>query len=187
MLRLKIAQAASAHGGNIYYSHLDSPIGIIHLAVYDKCICKVSLGFSAASDFKNYFSFLHAFKLIDSHPSTKPFKEMILSYLEKGVPLNDAEVAILRGTEFQKSVWRAALNIPYGKTRSYGWIAEKIKKPDASRAVGNALGENPVPLFIPCHRVVRSDGAMGGFTGGCNIKERLLSIEARGIYSDNGI
>jgi methylated-DNA-[protein]-cysteine S-methyltransferase len=81
------------------------------------------------------------------------------------------------GTEFQKKVWSSCRCIPYGQTRSYGWIAGQIGKPGASRAVGNALGKNPIPIIIPCHRVLAADGGIGGFSGGLKVKKQLLKLE----------
>lgn len=83
-----------------------------------------------------------------------------------------------RATHFQREVWEITRLIPYGETRSYGWVAEQIKKPQAVRAVGQALSKNPLPIIVPCHRVVTSDGKLGGFGGGVEMKKRLLSLEA---------
>jgi len=80
-------------------------------------------------------------------------------------------------TDFQRDVWEATAEIPYGQLRSYGWIADHISRPGAARAVGQALGANPLPIIIPCHRVVRSDGSLGGFSGGLHWKERLIELE----------
>jgi methylated-DNA-[protein]-cysteine S-methyltransferase len=81
------------------------------------------------------------------------------------------------GTEFRRRVWEASRPIPYGETRSYGWVAEKIKQPEAARAVGQALGRNPLPIIVPCHRVLASGGGLGGFTSGLEMKKRLLRLE----------
>jgi methylated-DNA-[protein]-cysteine S-methyltransferase len=81
------------------------------------------------------------------------------------------------GTPFQQKVWKAARVIPFGQTRSYWWIAVRLGDPHAMRAVGGALGANPLPLFIPCHRVLRSDGALGGFSAGLEWKRLLLDHE----------
>lgn len=81
------------------------------------------------------------------------------------------------GTEFQRKVWRALQTIPYGQTRSYAWVAKKIGQPGAVRAVGAACGANPVPVMVPCHRVLRSDGSLGGFSAGLGWKKRLLALE----------
>jgi methylated-DNA-[protein]-cysteine S-methyltransferase len=84
-----------------------------------------------------------------------------------------------RGTEFQQAVWRALLRIPYGETRSYADIAREIGRPAAVRAVGAANGANPIPIVIPCHRVVGSNGSLTGFGGGIDTKRWLLAHEAR--------
>ena len=81
------------------------------------------------------------------------------------------------GTPFQRSVWNALLTIPFGQTRSYGQIAKQVGRPSASRAVGAANGRNPVSIVAPCHRVVGSTGALTGFGGGLDVKERLLRLE----------
>ncbi len=82
-----------------------------------------------------------------------------------------------KGTPFQRKVWNALLKIPYGETRTYSQIAKSVGRPSAQRAVGNAVGKNPLPVLIPCHRVVRSDGTLGGFSGGVGIKPLLLALE----------
>ncbi len=84
-------------------------------------------------------------------------------------------------TPFQRGVWQAARQIPYGETRSYGWIARQMGKPGAARAVGQALGKNPFPVIVPCHRVVAGDGTLGGFTGGLEMKKLLLKLEKAAI------
>lgn len=81
------------------------------------------------------------------------------------------------GTPFQKKVWNALKRIPYGETRSYKWVAGEIGTPEASRAVGNAVGANPLPIIIPCHRVIRKNGELGGYGYGTAIKKKLLEIE----------
>ena len=84
---------------------------------------------------------------------------------------------ILAGTDFQRRVWAALRQIPPGKTSSYGAIARQIGRPKAVRAVGGACGANPLPVLIPCHRVLAADGRMGGFSGGLDWKRRLLAAE----------
>jgi len=80
-------------------------------------------------------------------------------------------------TQFQQDVWEAASRIPYGQLRSYGWLAAEIGRPRAARAVGQALGANRLPIVIPCHRIVRSDGSLGGFSGGLHWKVELIKME----------
>ncbi len=83
----------------------------------------------------------------------------------------------LRGTPFQQSVWRALCEIPYGHTRAYSDIAKQIQKPRAIRAVGAAIGANPIWIVVPCHRVIGKNGALTGYRGGLDLKRRLLEIE----------
>ena len=83
------------------------------------------------------------------------------------------------GTVFQRAVWKTLRKIPRGETRSYAWVARQIGNPKAVRAVGAACGANPLLLVVPCHRVVASDGSLGGFGAGLPLKRRLLALEAR--------
>lgn len=83
----------------------------------------------------------------------------------------------LRGSAFQKDVWNVVADIPFGRTASYGQIAQLIGRPGASRAVGAANGQNPIPIVIPCHRVIGSDGSLTGYGGGLPLKRQLLSLE----------
>jgi methylated-DNA-[protein]-cysteine S-methyltransferase len=83
------------------------------------------------------------------------------------------------GTAFQKSVWRRLQEIPYGATISYGELARRVGNPKASRAVGSANGKNPLPIVVPCHRVIASDGTLGGFGGGLPTKQALLDLESK--------
>jgi O-6-methylguanine DNA methyltransferase len=104
-------------------------------------------------------------------------REELSEYLEGSrsyftVPIDLAAIA-----GFQRAVLEEARAIPFGEVRSYGWVAEHIGKPRAVRAVGTALGRNPVPLVVPCHRVLRSDGSLGGYGLGLDLKSRLLSLE----------
>ena len=86
-----------------------------------------------------------------------------------------------QGTRFQESVWQALLAVPYGETVTYGDIARAIGRPRSSRPVGGAVGKNPIPIIVPCHRVIGSDRSLIGFTGGLDIKIRLLELEGHSI------
>ncbi len=88
------------------------------------------------------------------------------------------ELDLSSATAFQREVWETTRLIPYGETRSYGWVAEHIGKPRAARAVGQALGRNPVPFIVPCHRVVTGNGKLGGYRGGLEMKKHLLWLES---------
>jgi methylated-DNA-[protein]-cysteine S-methyltransferase len=95
-----------------------------------------------------------------------------------GEPVDFADKLDLSGaTRFQQNVWRTVRNIPRGQTRSYDWVANQLGLPGAARAVGQALRRNPLPIVIPCHRIIGSDGKLGGFSGGVEIKKLLLRLE----------
>jgi len=81
------------------------------------------------------------------------------------------------GSKFDTIVWSSLRSIPYGEVRSYRWLAEQIGHPNAYRAVGRALSRNPLPIFLPCHRVVRADGGLGGYSAGVDVKRLLLRLE----------
>ena len=106
----------------------------------------------------------------------KPVKQQLAAYFAG--ELTDFNLVLApKGTDFQLAVWAALEKIPYGETCSYGDIANRIGKPDASRAVGAANGQNPLPIVIPCHRVIGSNGSLTGFGGGLDCKQFLLRLE----------
>jgi methylated-DNA-[protein]-cysteine S-methyltransferase len=107
----------------------------------------------------------------------RTFSRQLKSYAEGKAVRWRIPVAPSSGTDFQRQVWRVLAKIPWGETRSYGWVARQVGKPGASRAVGTACGTNPIPVIIPCHRVIASDGSLGGFGGGLPMKKRLLALE----------
>ena len=116
----------------------------------------------------------------DAKQNRKFYQELIQRFKHyfSGQPVEFHDrLDMSQATPFQRVVWRAARKIPYGETRRYGWVARQSGNANASRAVGQALGKNPLPIIVPCHRVVYSNGGLGGFTGGLAIKKRLLILE----------
>lgn len=107
----------------------------------------------------------------------KSFKKELAEYFGGRLRDFSQEIAFAQGTEFERAVWLALKKIPYGQTRSYKWLAEQVGKPSASRAVGQALAKNPIPIVLPCHRIIEADGRIGGYTPGIDIKRRLLALE----------
>ena len=85
----------------------------------------------------------------------------------------------LNGTDFQKKVWKVLMDIPYGKTITYGEVARLIKNNKAQQAVGGAVGKNPISIIVPCHRVIATDGSLTGFSGGLDLKQKLLNLEQK--------
>ena len=144
----------------------DSPVGILALQAEDGAITKRYLPGGALPDGGEEESAL-----------LRQGREQVLEYLSGKRRTFDLPLAPA-GTPFQRSVWRALLAIPYGETRSYRDIALAVGRPRAVRAVGQANHHNPIPILIPCHRVVGADGTLTGYAGGLALKEKLLRLEA---------
>ena len=106
-------------------------------------------------------------------------EEQLTEYFGRRRPRFDLFVDLTALGDFQRAVLDAASGLDFGETVTYAEIARRIGRPKASRAVGNALGRNPIPIIVPCHRVVRTDGTLGGYTGGLRYKRTLLDIEGR--------
>ena len=123
------------------------------------------------------FASKHDARLVDAADTTRAGRQLG-EYLEGRRRSFDLPIRLL-GTDFQREVWSALLEIPYGEIRSYAQQAESIGRPEAVRAVGKANGDNPVPVVIPCHRVLGKDGALTGFGGGIDVKRWLLALERR--------
>lgn len=155
-----------------YYS-FESPIGKLTVYFAEKGI--IALSFAGEGDNHRYIERYYG---TPSEVDQKEYNyhEEIISYL-KG-ELKEFTVPIsFKGTPFQESVWKELLNIPYGETRTYKKLAEKIGCPKGPRAVGGALNKNPIAIIVPCHRVVGSNGNLVGFAGGIELKDKLLKLE----------
>ncbi len=113
-----------------------------------------------------------------SPDSLQDLVRRLMAYLDGHRVTFPDRLDLSRATAFQREVWGVARLIPYGETRSYGWVAAQIKRPGAARAVGQALARNPLPIIIPCHRVLASNGNLGGYSGGLEMKRHLLALEA---------
>lgn len=154
----------------MYYCYLDTPIGELLLAGEEGALSMI--GFPKGAMRRDPES--------DWIYNEKPLKDVshqLLEYFEGKRKSFDLPLQ-LNGTEFQVSVLKALQNIPYGETVSYGEIAKRIGRPKAMRAVGAANGRNPIPIVVPCHRVIGSSGDLTGFGGGLDTKEALLRLEA---------
>lgn len=101
----------------------------------------------------------------------------LLAYIEGRRREFSMPVDMSAGTPFQRKVWKAITRIPYGRVRSYQWVATRVGGKQYARAVGMALGANPVPIVVPCHRIIAHDGSLGGFGCGLSMKRRLLTLE----------
>jgi len=161
----------------VYYSIFGSSLGVVCIASTEKGVCKIALPKESQEDF---FRWLEARFSAQNVIEDRGRHEGVLAELESYLAgeLREFESPLdLRGTEFQMKVWREVRTIPYGTTCSYRDIAERIGYPRAYRAVGTANGANPIPVIVPCHRVIGKDGSLRGYGGGLAMKERLLRLE----------
>lgn len=172
--------ARGGRGARIVYGLAVSPLGQLLVAATEHGLCFIALGDDAdtlESELRSDFPAAAELRR-DQDAVEEPLAEL-LAYLKGQVPHFDLPLDI-RATAFQRRVWNELVAIPYGATRSYAEIAERLGLPKAQRAVGRACGSNPVSLVIPCHRVLRSDGDPGGYRWGVARKRRLLRDEAAG-------
>ena len=146
-----------------FYDIVESPIGTLYLVLTDKILIRI--GFKRPDE------------LIRKGEAPPLIKKELKEYFENGREEFTQKIGLTKGTEFDKKVWLTLKEIPYGDTRTYKWLAEKIGKVGACRAVGRALSRNPLPILLPCHRIIESDGTIGGYSSGIDIKRRLLGIE----------
>lgn len=156
---------------DVFYTYLDSPIGPLLLAGNGVALSRVGFpsgkgrvaprdGWRRTDD-----AFVEARRQLDAY-FVGDLRDFDLTLMPEGTP-------------FQLSVWQALTSIPYGETISYGELALRLGRPGASRAVGAANGANPIPIIVPCHRVIGANGSLTGFGGGIETKRHLLALEAR--------
>jgi methylated-DNA-[protein]-cysteine S-methyltransferase len=112
------------------------------------------------------------------HPLAEQARQLLVDYAAgQPAPIEDFPVDLPAASPLQRKTWLALREIPRGETRSYGWLARHVGEGHAPRAIGAAVGSNPIPLWLPCHRVVASDGSLHGFGGGLAMKSALLELE----------
>jgi len=153
-----------------------SQLGSVLVAATDKGICVVSLRESDEGASDSLRARFPKATIARDDAALKPALDLVLARIA-GRNLDDALPLDLQGTEFQREVWEQLLAIPAGKTRTYLDVAQAINRPKATRAVAQACGANPVAVVVPCHRVVMSDGSIGGYSGLPGVKAALLSAE----------
>jgi len=157
-----------------FFSHYHGPLGIYVFASSQKGIVCLKTEAQAPSYLARWER--EGIEIQKNDAYHLELKDQLDAYFEKKLrhftlPLD------MRGTSFQRNVWNLLRRIPYGKTRSYGEMAKALGRPNAARAVGRAVGSNPVAIVVPCHRVIGSDGSLTGYGGGLERKTALLALE----------
>jgi AraC family transcriptional regulator of adaptative response/methylated-DNA-[protein]-cysteine methyltransferase len=177
--RMGMTPAAYRRGGagkKIWYAIANTYLGLMLVAVTEKGICAVSFGQDEEMLRSELYSEFPSAELEHDEAYLSSIVKALIKHLEGEMP--DLELPLdLQATAFQLRVWEELRKIPYGETRTYAEVAEAVGKPKAVRAVANACAANPVVLVTPCHRVVRSDGSLGGYRYGIERKRALLNKE----------
>jgi AraC family transcriptional regulator of adaptative response/methylated-DNA-[protein]-cysteine methyltransferase len=168
------------NNNNIYFTQFDTPLGKMLACAADKGICLLEFADRDILDdeLKQLTKLFDAKIIKESNNLLDVLKKQLNEYFE-GKRQEFTVPLFVKGTEFQESVWRALQTIPYGSTFSYKQQAEAINRPKAVRAVANANGINKIPIIIPCHRVIGSDGSLTGYGGGLWRKKWLLDLESK--------
>lgn len=170
----------------IAYTITPCPLGKLLVAATERGVCKVSLGDNEAAlvdDLRREYPAASIQRAMQAEGSMTAWVEAVVDYLS-GQPMRPDLPLDIRATAFQHRVWAALQAIPYGETRTYSQIAREIGQPTAARAVAGACAANPTALIIPCHRVVREDGMLGGYRWGIERKEKLLATEAENARAE---
>ena len=162
----------------IEYTTFNSPIGKIYITAVKEGVVKISFSTESPRELEKYCQKHLGARIREGSEYTRYAKKQILKYLEGKSQSLDFPVIHLN-SPFRKKVLEAERNIPYGETRSYGEVAKIVNNPRASRAVGSANAKNPLPLYFPCHRIINSNGQLGGFGCGVDVKQHLLDLESK--------
>ncbi len=173
--------ASGGKGASIRYALANSPLGRVLVAATEKGLCRVEMGEDDAGLIEDLAEeFPRADSVRRDDRALGPYVTEILRRMAGKAPQADLPLDI-RMTAFQRQVWAALTRIPVGETSTYGAVAAAIGQPKAARAVGNTCGRNPVAIAIPCHRVLRNDGAIGGYAWGSERKQALIQAESASL------
>jgi methylated-DNA-[protein]-cysteine S-methyltransferase len=168
---------------DIVYARLESQVGTIWVASTPEGLCKISLGADQSETFLSWLSdHIGATRAREDPHLMVGVVSQLREYFSGSRRVFDLLLDVY-GTDFQRAVWSQVVRIPYGATATYGDIARLVGKPKGSRAVGVALGANPLPIVIPCHRVIGASGSLTGFGAGLDVKETLLRLEGAYPFS----
>ncbi|MBI2617512.1 methylated-DNA--[protein]-cysteine S-methyltransferase [Candidatus Gottesmanbacteria bacterium] len=160
----------------VTFHTFDSPLGKILIAIMNKRVCMTMIGNKKEVLEKEFLGKYPQARILSANKLHSSYHNSILSFISGKLKVIKVPL-ILYGTSFQKTVWRELQKIPYGKTSTYKEIAKRIGFPRAYRAVANACAANSLALLIPCHRVIRSNGRLGGYRWGIAHKKMLLKLE----------
>lgn len=158
----------------VYYDSINTNSKKIIYAYTDKGICFIG---TPNKEFSEIYNFIHADEFIKKENTT--IEKQLVNYLSGSLTTFNLNCDLTWSSDFQKSVYKKLIKVDYGQTIDYSDLAQAINKPTASRAVASAVAKNPILFVIPCHRVLRKDGSLGGFRAGMDFKKELLTLESK--------
>lgn len=161
----------------VCYTYFDTPLGTFYAAFTLRGICELGMSYRDEREFVERLEHRFGVEPVQDDSLVRPLIRIISNYLRGEQVIWNFDIDISDATEFQQAVWNEARKIPHGATVSYGELARRAGSPKAARAVGAAMGANPLLLIIPCHRVIGADGGLVGFGCGLAVKEQLLRLE----------
>ncbi len=174
---MKINELEIEFSGKIYCTSFDSRIGHIYLASTDKGLCKINIPRETKKDFFRWLDYhFELDAVVENKSRNKEYIDQLTRYLNGKLVQFTFPVDLI-GTPFQIRVWKELSKIPYGVSITYKQLAKRVGVPKGFQAVGKANGANPLPIVIPCHRVIGSDGSLIGYASGVKTKEFLLRHE----------
>jgi methylated-DNA-[protein]-cysteine S-methyltransferase len=177
--RVNIDRWFEATAPTIAWQHWTTPIGPLFLAAGDEGLIRISYQDSEA-DFLAGFD--RRARLVEDSHALAPYRQQLGEYFDGDLESFTMPLDLSRLTDFQRRVLSTIARIPAGAVWTYRQVAVAVGKPKAARAVGQALGSNPLPIVLPCHRVIASDGTLGGYAGGLAIKRKLLKHEGAQLF-----
>ena len=168
--------AATAGLLDVAYDYTDSPVGKLLVATSERGLCRISFDPEPEREL-DWLSRAFGARVLRSARPIDPVRRELDEYFEGGRREFDLQVDLTPLPDFQRDVLVELIRVPYGHVDTYGGLARKIGKPRAARAVGGALNRNPIPIVVPCHRIVGASGSLTGYAGGLERKQALLGLE----------
>jgi methylated-DNA-[protein]-cysteine S-methyltransferase len=161
---------------DVRYDVVDSPVGVLHVASTDRGLCRISYGGEGWED-----TLARQFGVRVLRSPLDDIRRELDEYFEGKRRTFDLPID-LRVAPFHEAVLRELAQVPYGETDTYGALARKVGRPKAARAVGVVMNRNPIPIVLPCHRIVGANGSLVGYAGGLDVKRRLLALEGAMLH-----
>lgn len=179
------AAAAAAGVVDVAWALVDTPIGKLLVAVTPRGVCEIAFDPDVEATLERLAGTFGA-RVLGAAEPVEPLRRELDEYFQGKRRAFDVAVDLTGATSFHREVLSCLATVRYGTTTTYGQLAERVSRPRAARAIGGAMNRNPVPIVLPCHRVVGASGALTGYAGGLEVKSRLLALEGVSLTGNVG-